>query len=164
MGTFARGNSFPDALSVITNDNYDSHQSSSTTTYNPTYFSQQPRQEPNLSIFDDLERRRAMGRQPLPIRQMNNISGTLNSFPPHQIDDRFGITNSFSDSYDLNEIELVTDMVEDMTRDDDIDDTFIEALNPNIENMQSGINSPGWFSVSNKKNFFLLHRFALVFS
>jgi hypothetical protein len=79
---------------------------------------------------------------------MVSMAGTLSSFPPDHPSVR---TSTFSDSNELDEIEFVTDMLEDMTKDDDMPDDFVEALNPNLiiprTTIQPEIKSSGWFSV-----------------
>lgn len=58
----------------------------------------------------------------------------------------------FPDLNEQNETELVTDMVEEMTKDDDLPDDFLEALNFNLviprANIQPDQESNGWFSDS----------------
>ena len=82
---------------------------------------------------------------------MVGMSGTLNSFAPDRMDDPSGAASTFSDLNDLGETEFVTDMLDDMTKDDDIDDEFVEALNPNLVmpriSEQSARKSTGWFPV-----------------
>ena len=71
----------------------------------------------------------------IPRPQMIDMLGTLNSLPSQiRFDEPSGAapSNPFSDSHDLDDVELVTDMLEDMTRDDETQDDFVEALNPNF--------------------------------
>ncbi len=157
MGTVGRINSGRDGFSITTNDDRhndasDSYPSGdSATIYNPTYRTSGAVEEPVFAIFDDLERHRPLGRASIPRAQMLGMAGTLSSFPHNQMDDSFGGTNTFSDSNELDEIELVTDMLDDMTKDDYMPDDFIEALNPNLiiprAVLQPEIKSSRWFSV-----------------
>lgn len=155
MGTLGQKSGW-DGFSITTNDDryFDetgSYPSSSTTTYNPTYGTNRTVQEPIFNIFDDLERHRALPRPSIPRGQMASMAGTLNSFPHDIMDDPSGATSTFSDSNQFDEIEFVTDMVEDMTRDDHMEDDFVEALNPNMFLPRAGLQpepqSSGWFSV-----------------
>jgi hypothetical protein len=153
MGTVGQDNSLRDGFSINTfNDRYpdpsDSYPSSASTTYNPTYPTNATTEEPVFGIFDDLERHRPpIGRRFLPHEHMVGMAGTLSSFPSRQIDD----PTSFSDSNEIDEIEFVTDMVDDMTKDDDVEDDFVEAINPNIiiprAAVQPARGSFGWFSI-----------------
>ena len=156
MGTMAQNNRYSDGFSITTNDNQNndesggSYPSRSSTTHNPAYHSYTSHQQPIFDIFTDLERQRAVGRRSIPSKQMRDMSSTLNSFPPNPFDDTIGRTNSYHRPRDVNEIEFVTDMLDDMTRDDDIEDGFIEALNPNVivpTTTTSQANNRGWFSV-----------------
>jgi len=149
--------SFWDGFSITTNDDRyvdetGSYSSSSTTTYNPTYRTNGTGDEPVFNIFDDLDGRQPLERGSIPRRQMVGMAGTLNSFPRDIMDDPYGATNTFSDSNEVDEIELVTNMVDDMTKDDDMEDDFIEALNPNLvlpgTALQPDIQSSRWFPVS----------------
>lgn len=110
------------------NEGSDSNPSNSTTIYNPTYRTTDLLDETNFGFFDDLERYGPIGRQPIPPTEMN----------------------VFSNSNDEGEIEFVTDMVEEMTKDDDLPDDFIEALNFNLVIPRANIplhqESSGWFS------------------
>lgn len=134
-------------------DASDSFPSSSNTSYNTTYRTQGARPEADFGIFDELENRISMPKGHIPRPRMTEMLGTLNSFPSQdQFDEPSGDTSIFSDSRDLDEIELVTDMVADMTKDDDVDDEFVEAMNPNLAiprlALQPEMKSSGWFSVS----------------
>ncbi|CAF3955011.1 unnamed protein product, partial [Adineta steineri] len=134
-------------------DASDSFPSSSTTTYNTTYRTNGKRIEADFGIFDELENRIPIPRNNnIPRVQMSNMMGTLNSLPGHErFDDPSGAASIFSDIRDPDDVELVTDMVDDMTKDDDIEDEFVEALNPNLSiprlNPQSERQPAGWFSV-----------------
>jgi hypothetical protein len=133
-------------------DASDSFPSSSNTTYNTTYRTNGNRPEANFGIFDELENRIPLSRGHIPRPQMVNILGTLNSLPGHDhFDDPSGEASTFSDSRDLDEVEMVTDMLDDMTRDDEIADEFVEALNPNLAiprlTLEPEIQSSGWLSV-----------------
>ncbi|CAF1399835.1 unnamed protein product, partial [Adineta steineri] len=107
----------------------------------------------DFGIFDELENRIPIPRNNnIPRVQMSNMMGTLNSLPGHErFDDPSGAASIFSDIRDPDDVELVTDMVDDMTKDDDIEDEFVEALNPNLSiprlNPQSERQPAGWFSV-----------------
>jgi hypothetical protein len=134
MGTVGRDKSFQNVINLNTydeqnNETSDSYRSSSATIYNPTYHPNDTIEEPVFDIFYDLERSRKIGRHSIPQTQMANMADTFSSFPHNQIDNRSKGIHSFSDS---DEIEFVTDMLDDMTKDDDMQDEFIEALNPNI--------------------------------
>ena len=134
-------------------DASDSFPSSSNTSYNTTYRASGKRPEADFGIFDELENRTPMSKGHIPRPQMKDMLGTLNSFPAFdQSDDPLGETSSYSDTRELDDIELVTDMLEDMTKDDDIEDEFVEALNPNLAIPRSTLNpetqSSSWFSVS----------------
>jgi len=133
-------------------DASDSFPSSSSTSYNTTYRMSGNRPEADFGIFDELENRTPMPKGHIPRPQMVDMLGTLNSFPTlDQFDEPSGETSVFSDSRDLDEIELVTDMLEDMTKDDDIEDEFVEALNPNLAiprlSLEPDTQSLSWFSV-----------------
>lgn len=156
LGTMARTNQYTDGFSITTNDNQyndesGSYPSSSSTTHNPTYRSNTALQQPIFDIFNGLDQQRALGRHPIPPKQMHGMSGTLNSFPPNPFDDTIGRSSSYQSPRELDEIEFVTDMVDDMTRDDDIEDGFIEALNPNViipsTTRTQTTDNRGWFSV-----------------
>jgi len=166
MGTVSRGLNAWDGFSLDNTydeqyvDASDSLPSSSTTTYNTTYRTNGHRPEADFGIFDELENRIPISRGQIPRPQMVDMLGTLNSLPTlEQFDDPSGST--FSDTRELDEIELVTDMLDDMTRHDEAEDEFVEALNPNLAiprlNSQPDIESSGWFSV--RKNFFLIKIF-----
>jgi hypothetical protein len=132
-------------------DASDSFPSSANTTYNTTYRTN-GRPEADFGIFDELENRTPLSKSHIPRPQMADMLGTLNSLPaPDLFDEPSGTASTFSDSRDLDEIELVTDMVDDMTKDDDIEDEFVEALNPNLAiprlALQPEVKSSGWFSV-----------------
>jgi hypothetical protein len=177
MGTVGHDNSIRDAFSITTyndrhNDRSESYPSSSSTTYNPTYRTNGTIEEPVFGIFDDLERHRPpIGSRSLPPGQMVGMAGTFNSFPQRRMDDPAGGLGSFSDSNELDEIELVTEMLDDMTKDDDMQDDFVEARNPNViiprAALQPAHGSSGWFSVGNKKfkiKFSSIKSFVLVLS
>ena len=104
------------------NETWDTYPSSSSTTYNPTYRIDEGPETADFTLFDNLE-----ARTTIPSRQMMGMTGTLNSFPRDRIETPIG---AFLDSNDLDETELITDMLEDMTKDDDLADEFIEAYNP----------------------------------
>ncbi len=133
-------------------DASDSFPSSSTTTYNTTYRTNDARPKADFGIFDELENRIPISRGHIPQTQMANILGTLNSLPARElVDEPSRAATPFSDARHIDEIELVTDMLEDMTRNDDIEDEFVEALNPNLviprAALQPERESSGWFSV-----------------
>ena len=133
-------------------DASDSFPSSSTTTYNTTYRTDGTRAEADFGIFDELENRIPISRGHIPRPQMANLLGTLNSLPTHELFDEPSRTASpFSDARDVDEIELVTDMLDDMMKDDDMEDEFVEALNPNLSiprlALQPEEKPSGWFSV-----------------
>ncbi|CAF1646305.1 unnamed protein product, partial [Adineta ricciae] len=104
------------------NETCDTYPSSSSTTYNPTYRIDEGPENADFTLFDNLE-----ARATIPPRQMMGMTGTLNSFPRDRIETPVG---AFLDSNDLDETEFITDMLEDMTKDDDLPDEFIEAYNP----------------------------------
>lgn len=158
MGTGARAFGSWDGFSLDNTydeqylDASDTLPSSTSTTYNTTYRTNGPRTEADFGIFDDLENRIPMSKGQIPRPQMADMLGTLNSIPTNdQFDNISGVSSMFTDSRDLNEIELVTDMLDDMTKDDDLNDEFVEALNPNITiprlNIEPQGRSNGWFSV-----------------
>ncbi|CAF4537768.1 unnamed protein product, partial [Rotaria socialis] len=134
-------------------DGADSIQSNSNTTYNATYRTNggDP-PEPNFSIFDALENGINSSKGHIPRPHMIGMLDTLNSFPPQE---QFGglseAQSTFSDSQDIDDIELVTDMLDDMTKDDDMEDEFVEALNPNLALPRSALQPEtkpsGWFGV-----------------
>ena len=159
MGTGTRGLTTWDGFSLDNTydeqfvDASDSFPSSSNTSYNTTYRTNAGRPEADFGIFDELENRIPIPKGHIPRPQMIDMLGTLNSIPAQdQFDDPSGGTSIFSDSRDLDEIELVTDMVADMTKDDDMDDEFVEAMNPNLAiprlALEPEMKSSGWFSVS----------------
>ncbi|CAF1395353.1 unnamed protein product [Rotaria sordida] len=132
-------------------DASDSLPSSTNTTYNTTYRATGNRPEADFGIFDELENRIPLSKGQIPRPQMANMMGTLNSLPAHErFDGPLGEASTFSDSRELDDIELVTDMVDDMTKDDDMEDEFVEALNPNLVMprlaLQPEMKSSGWFS------------------
>ena len=151
MGTIARdafsGNIYDDRCSDLSNG----HPTNPTTSYNPTYRTNSVVEEPAFGIFDDLERQRPIGRRSLPHAQMAGMAGTFNSFPYRPPDEPSRIATSFTNSNGIAEIQVVTDMLDDMTKDDNMPDEFIEALNPNLipsrTSTQPEYRSPGWFSV-----------------
>ena len=148
-------------------DASDSFPSSSNTSYNTTYRPSGKRPEADFGIFDELENRTPMSKGHIPRPQMKDMLGTLNSFPAFdQFDDPLGETNSFSESRDLDDIELVTDMLEDMTKDDDVEDEFVEALNPNLKIPRIPVDpetqSSSWFSVSSILQIDIFTNFVLV--
>ncbi|CAF3680624.1 unnamed protein product [Adineta steineri] len=110
------------------NDTSNSYQSSSTTTYNPTYRIGEMSDEADFTLFDNLENLASLAKSSIPRGQMIGMTGTLNSFPREQIMDN--LTGTFTDSNELDETILVTDMLEDMTKDDYRSDDFLEACNP----------------------------------
>ncbi|CAF3482207.1 unnamed protein product [Rotaria socialis] len=132
-------------------DGADSIPSNSNTTYNATYRTNggDP-PEPNFSIFDALENGINSSKGHIPRPHMIGMLDTLNSFPPQE---QFGglseAQSTFSDSQDIDDIELVTDMLDDMTKDDDMEDEFVEALNPNLALPRSALQPEtkpsGWF-------------------
>ncbi|CAF4267226.1 unnamed protein product [Rotaria socialis] len=134
-------------------DGADSIPSNSNTTYNATYRTNggDP-PEPNFSIFDALENGINSSKGHIPRPHMIGMLDTLNSFPPQE---QFGglseAQSTFSDSQDIDDIELVTDMLDDMTKDDDMEDEFVEALNPNLALPRSALQPEtkpsGWFGV-----------------
>jgi hypothetical protein len=104
---------------------------------------------PNFDIFDDLERRRPPSQNIILRPQMDNMLNTLNSLPRAVDDDPAG---TYSEGLnDLDEVVFVTDMLEDMTKDDEVPDEFVEALNPNLaiprSTGQPETKPSGWFSV-----------------
>ncbi|CAF0850637.1 unnamed protein product [Rotaria sp. Silwood1] len=134
-------------------DASDSLPSSSNTTYNTTYRANGNRPEADFGIFDELENRIPLSKGQIPRPQMLDMMGTLNSLPAQErFDGPSGAASTFSDSRDLDDIEFVTDMVDDMTKDDDMEDEFVEALNPNLAMPRSALRpemkSSGWFPVS----------------
>lgn len=124
------------------------------TTYNATYREPENRPEADFGIFDALENRIKSSKGFIPRPQMQSMMGTFSSFPADDI--RFGgpseLASIQSDTQDINDAELVTDMLDDMTKDDDMEDEFVEALNPNIvmpgSALQPEKKPSGWFSVS----------------
>ncbi|CAF3894012.1 unnamed protein product [Adineta steineri] len=110
------------------NDTSNSYQSSSTTTYNPTYRIGEMSDEADFTLFDNLENLTSLAKSSIPRGQMIGMTGTLNSFPREQIIEN--LTGTFIDSNELDETILVTDMLEDMTKDDYRTDDFLEACNP----------------------------------
>jgi len=150
MGTVGQDNSLRDGFTLNTNDASNSYPSSSSTTYNPTYRTNEPAEEPVFAIFDDLEKHRPLGRGgAIPRAHMDGMADTFGSFPRNQMDDRSGATSMFSDSNELDENELVTDMLDDMTKDDNLEEDFVEAVNPNLiiprAALKPDIKSSGWF-------------------
>ncbi|CAF0869133.1 unnamed protein product [Adineta ricciae] len=156
MGTGSRALNTWDAFSLDNTydeqyvDASDSFPSSSSTTYNTTYRANGQRPEADFGIFDELENRIPMSKGHIPRPQMVNILGTLNSLPSNErFDEPSGAESTFSDSRELDDIELVTDMLDDMTKDDDMEDEFVEALNPNLAiprlALQPENHSSGWF-------------------
>jgi hypothetical protein len=129
-------------------DASDSFPSNSSTTYNTTYRPNGKRPEANFGIFDELESRIPFSKGNIPRPQMLNMLGTLNSLSS---DEPSGTTSSFSDLRNIDETESVTDMVHDMTKEDDIEDEFVEALNPNLKIPRLAtdpeLTPRGWFSV-----------------
>ena len=133
-------------------DASDTFPSSSNTSYNTTYRTHGNRPEADFGIFDELENRIPISRGHIPRPQMADMLGTLNSFPAQdQFDDPSGGASTFSDSRNIDEIELVTDMLDEMTKDDNVDDEFVEAMNPNLAiprlALEPEMKSSGWFSV-----------------
>ncbi|UJR15672.1 hypothetical protein I4U23_002606 [Adineta vaga] len=131
-------------------DASDSFPSSSSTTYNTTYHTNGQHPEADFGIFDELENRIPMSKGHIPRPQMVNILGTLNSLPSQErFDEPSGDENTISDFRDIDDIELVTDMLDDMTKDDDVDDEFVEALNPNLSIPRLALHPEtqpsGWF-------------------
>ncbi|CAF4384945.1 unnamed protein product, partial [Rotaria sp. Silwood2] len=126
MGTTSKDSIGFTVLKRITNDGQsndasDTHSSNSTTTYNPIYRTNEDIQHTSLPSG------------PIPQTQMLGIADTLNSFPRDLINNPSGTASLFSDSHDIDEIEFVTDMLDDMIKDDDnMEDDFVEAINPNI--------------------------------
>lgn len=143
------GFSLGDTYNADYTDNPESQISSSSSAGNTTYRTTGTHVQPDFRLFDDLERRTRLPGGNIPRRQSANMLGTLNSLPV----DPSGANNTFSDVRDLDEIELVTDMLDDMTKGDDFDDDFTEAFNPyfsvpratTAERSQTG--PPGWFSM-----------------
>lgn len=134
MGTVGRDLFSWDGFSLHTsegrnNEAADSYPSSSNSTYNPTYRLDDTTTAADYSIFDHLEKRAPLPRGFVPRTQMVGMNGTLSSFPRDQLEYPAG---TFLDSNDLDETELVTDMLEDMTKDDDQPDVFLEASNPHL--------------------------------
>lgn len=160
MGTGSRGLNSWDGFSLDNTydeqyvDASDSLPSSSNTSYNTTYRSNgHGGPEADFGIFDELENRIPMSRGHIPRPQMVDMLGTLNSLPNlEQFEDPSGGTSIFNDSRDLDDIELVTDMLDDMTRHDEMEDEFVEALNPNLAiprlNIEPEMKSSSWLSVS----------------
>jgi hypothetical protein len=129
-------------------DASDSFTPSSTMTYTSAYNPNARRPKADFGIFDDLERRMPLPKGHIPRAQMSNMLETLNSLPPDEPD---GTISSFTDSQDIDEIELVTDILDDMTRKDNDEDEFVEALNPNLAIPRLAaapqLSSTGWLSV-----------------
>jgi hypothetical protein len=155
MGTVGQENSGWDGFSITTNDDrynngFDTYPSNSSITYNPTYDPNETPEEPVFGIFDDLEKYRPFARGSIPRAQMIDMAGTLNSFPNDLIDDPSG-ASTFSDSNEIGETELVTDMLEEMTKDDNMLDDFVEAVNPNLiiprAVPKQEVKPSGWLSV-----------------
>lgn len=111
-GTVGHDISFPDVFSLPALDERynETSDSNSTTIYDPSYRTHDVQDEANFGIFDDLERSGPMGRRRRLQMEMS----------------------SFSDADDNNDTELVTEMVDDMTKNDDLSDDFIEAMNFNL--------------------------------
>ena len=134
------------------NGDADSVSSTSNTTYNATYRTNASGVQADFGIFEELERQIPMAKGPIPRPQMTDMLGTLNSLSQDPFEEPSAGENSFSQSRDLNEIELVTDMLDDMTKDDDVEDDFVEALNPNLAIPRSALKPEpqpsSWFSVS----------------
>jgi len=157
LGTVGRMISDPDDFSSIGDPEYNvdetntqvSREPSLSTTYNATYRTDTTQRAPTdfLPFFEDLERRTGINSGNMPAKLTADMLGTLNSLPA----DLAQQPNTFGDSRDLDEIELVTDMLDDMTKDDEIDDDFIEALNPNLAipratSQDEEDSSSGWFT------------------
>jgi hypothetical protein len=143
-----------DGFSLNTNDDRyndasNTYPTRSSTTYNPTYLANEPAEEPVFDIFDDLEKHRPLARGAMPQGHMAGMTGTFSSFPRDQMDDPSGATSTFSG--DLDETELVTDMLDDMTKNDYLQNDFVEAHNPNLKipraALKSDIKVSGWLSV-----------------
>ncbi|CAF3044095.1 unnamed protein product [Rotaria sp. Silwood2] len=118
MGTTSQGAIGFTDLSHNANHTYPSN---STTIYNPIYRTNEDSQHTSLSSSS------------IPQTQMLGIADTLNSFPRDLIHNPSGTTSLVSDSNDIDEIEFTTDMLHDMIKDDDnMEDDFIEAINPNV--------------------------------
>ena len=135
------------------NGDSNSLSSVSNTTYNATYHTNASGPQADFGIFEELERQIPMAKGPIPRPQMTDMLGTLNSLPSQeQFEDPSAGESSFSQSRDLSEVELVTDMLDDMTKDDDVDDDFVEALNPNLAIPRSALKPEprpsSWFPVS----------------
>lgn len=134
------------------NGDANSVSSTSNTTYNATYRTNASGAQADFGIFEELERQIPMAKGPIPRPQMTDMLGTLNSLSQDPFEEPSAGENSFSQSRDLNEIELVTDMLDDMTKDDDVEDDFVEALNPNLAIPRSALKPEpqpsSWFSVS----------------
>ena len=158
MGAVGRMVSDGDGFSSIGEPDYNgdetnthvSREPSLSTTYNATYRTDTTHREaPNFdSFFRRLEGQTAINSGGMPAKHSADMLGTLNSLPG----DPTASASAFGDSRDLDEIELVTDMLDDMTKDDEFDDDeFIEALNPNLAiprvPPQEENRSSGWFTV-----------------
>ncbi|CAF2882084.1 unnamed protein product [Rotaria sp. Silwood2] len=126
MGTTSKDSIGLTDLNRITNDGQsndasDTHSSNSTTTYNPIYRTNKDFQHTSLPSG------------PIPQTQMVGMADTLNSFPRDLINNRSEAASLFSDSNDIDEIEFTADILDDMIKDDNnVEDDFIEAINPNI--------------------------------
>ncbi|CAF4534025.1 unnamed protein product, partial [Rotaria sp. Silwood2] len=126
MGTTSKDSIGFTDLNRITNDGQsndasDTHSSNSTTTYNPIYRTNEDIQHTSLPSG------------PIPQTQMLGMADTLNSFPRDLINNRSEAASLFSDSNDIDEIEFTADILDDMIKDDNnMEDDFIEAINPNI--------------------------------
>lgn len=105
-----------------------------TDNHNTTYRTFNSPMEPDFGIFDDLENMNNLHGGQIPQYQRKNILATFNSF----LDDGQTNEQDFSDSKDVDEIEFVSDMLEDMTRhDDDSDDEMVEVINPDMKGSQT---------------------------
>ena len=106
---------------------------SRTTTYNATYRTNGTRAPANFDIFDNLENNTRMAKGSIPQGQMRTMLGTLNSFPAaDEFNDPSILNTSGADGRELSEIELVTDILDDMMQEDGAEDDFLEVLNPNV--------------------------------
>lgn len=130
---------------------HNSREPSLSTSYNATYRTDTIPRAPDdfLPFFESLEQQTRLNGGRIPAQRSADMLGTLNSLPP----DLAPAPDAFSDARDLDEIEFVTEMLDDMTKDDLLDDDFIEAMNPNVAipraspSLQNESQSSGWFSV-----------------
>ncbi|CAF0794424.1 unnamed protein product [Didymodactylos carnosus] len=116
----------------------------SSSSYRTTYNCEQPPGSIDSEFFKKLENITSI-RSSIPRPQISSTIDTLNSL---QV--RSDNSDSFSGFDELDEIEFVSNMMNDLTKDDNINDDLIEALNPHfaIPRANPVLKPTGLFSVS----------------